>query len=177
MELLVRRTAEMTPEALAAVRALLLEGFSGGFSDDDWDHSVGGWHVVALDGAAAPVAHAAVVERPIEAGDRRLRAGYVEAVATLPARQGGGLGSAVMGAIADLLHAHFELGVLATGVHGFYERLGWERWRGPAYVRREHEDVRAPDEDDAVMVLRYATTAHLDLTLPISCDDRPGAAW
>jgi aminoglycoside 2'-N-acetyltransferase I len=177
MELLVRRTAEMAPEALAAVRALLVEAFAGDFSADDWDHTTGGRHVVAVDGAGAPRAHAAVVERPLDVGDRRLRAGYVEAVATRPASQGDGMGSAVMRIVGDLLRADFELGALATGVHGFYERLGWERWRGPAYVRREHEVVRVPHEDDAIMVLRCAATAQLDLTLPISCDDRAGEAW
>jgi aminoglycoside 2'-N-acetyltransferase I len=177
MVLLVRRTGEMAPEMLAAVRGLLLAAFAGDFSDDDWDHTLGGWHVVAVDGASAPLAHAAVVERRIDVGDRSLRTGYVEAVATLPSRQGTGWGSAVMGEIGALVQAHFELGALATGVHRFYERLGWERWRGPAHVRRDGEAVRIPEEDDAIMVLRCPATAELDLTLPICCEDRPGAAW
>ena len=125
----------------------------------------------------ALVAHAAVVERVLEVGGSAVRAGYVEGVATTPTRQGEGLGSLVMQRVGQLLEAAFELGALSTGRHAFYERLGWERWRGPTFVRHGADIVRTADEDDGIMVLRYGSTSGLDLTLPISCETRPGDDW
>lgn len=103
------RTGELTEDRLARVRALLLDAFGGEFSDDDWAHALGGWHVLA-----GEEAHAAVVERTIEVGGRALRAGYVEGVATAPALQGRGLGSSVMRCVGELLERRFDLGVLST---------------------------------------------------------------
>ena len=147
------------------------------FTDDDWAHALGGWHAfVAEDGAV--VAHAAVVERRILAGGRDYAAGYVEAVAVRPDRQGRGLGSRVMAALDELIRDRFELGVLSTGEWHFYERLGWERWRGPAFVRRRGGLLeRVEDEDDAVMVRRFGSSAALDLGAPIACDERDGDSW
>lgn len=104
-------------------------------------------------------------------------AGYVEAVATEPSMQGSGYGTQVMREMNALLQREYELGALSSGEHGFYERLGWVRWQGPTYVRSSGVDVRTPEEDSGVMVLRYGSAVRLDLTLPICCDDRPGDAW
>jgi aminoglycoside 2'-N-acetyltransferase I len=173
-ELQVVGTDELTPDVVARIRALLDESFDD-FTEHDWHHALGGRHVVALDGTL--VAHAALVPRTIEVGGRALRAGYVEAVATAAGRRGGGIGSSVMRRIADLIRADHELGALSTGVHPFYERLGWERWRGPSFVRHGEELVRTPDEDDGIMVLRVDGTEALDLTLAIACEARDGDDW
>lgn len=122
-------TAEAPADLLEQVRTLLDEAFEGEFSDDDWDHCMGGWHLVIHDGTR-PIAHAAVVPRTIEVGGRPLRAGYVEGVATSPDVQGAGHGSRVMVAAGEVIDRHFEVGVLSTGEHRFYERLGWESWPG-----------------------------------------------
>ena len=58
-----------------------------GFTEDDWDHAVGGVHFVIEIGEEV-VAHASVVERDLHIGDVPVRTGYVEAVAVEPARQG-----------------------------------------------------------------------------------------
>lgn len=178
----VARTDDLPRETLAAIRALMLAAFTGGFTDDDWDHALGGWHVVARDDIGSTdegsvVAHAAVVERTLGVGERLVRTGYVEGVATAPGRHGGGLGSAVMQRINQLVRADYEFGALATGRHSFYERIGWERWRGPTLVRRGDDLVRTPDDDDAVMVLRFGPTADVDVTQPLSCDARSGDVW
>ena len=89
----VVRTEDTLPGA-REIRALAVDAFDDGFSDDDWHHTLGGWHVLARDEAL--VAHAAVVERVLEVGGSAVRAGYVEGVATTPTRQGEGLGSLVM---------------------------------------------------------------------------------
>jgi aminoglycoside 2'-N-acetyltransferase I len=175
MEIQVVRSEDLTDEALAEIRALLVEAFDGNFSEDDWEHTLGGWHVIARDGAV--VAHAALVERVLEIGGRFCRAGYVEGVATAPSRQREGLGSTVMRRIEELLEGEFELGALSTGSHAFYERAGWERWHGPTFVRQGDDVVRTADEDDGVMVLRYGSTADVSLALPISVEARAGDDW
>jgi aminoglycoside 2'-N-acetyltransferase I len=159
-----------------AVRPLLDEAFGGRFDDTDWGHAVGGWHVLVTDGGTV-VAHAAVVPRELQVDGRAVAAGYVEAVATTPGRQGEGLGTLAMTEAGRLVHRHHELGALSTGAHRFYERLGWERWQGPTFVRRGDALVRTPEEDDGIMVLRFGATATLDVAASLSCEARAGDDW
>lgn len=170
-------TTETAPaQLLHRVRRLLDEAFEGRFSPEDWDHALGGWHVVVADDEM-PLAHAAAVPRVLEVGGRRLRAAYVEGVATASGRHGEGLGSLAMTHIDRLVRREFHMGALSTARHSFYEHLGWERWRGPTFVRRGRVVVRTEDDDDGLMVLRFGPSLGLDLTAPISCEARPGDDW
>lgn len=169
-------TLEATPDALETIRALMNRAFDGKFTDDDWSHSVGGSHVAAVQGRAI-VAHASVVGRVLEIDNASFDTGYVEAVATDPDRQGLGFGTAVMQRAAKLIEAHHQLGALSTGEHHFYERLGWERWQGPTFVRDGGELIRTPDEDDGIMVMRFGKSGGVDLRKPIVCEMRPGDVW
>jgi aminoglycoside 2'-N-acetyltransferase I len=171
------RTADLTSAELTAIRRLMDVAFDGDFSDDDWAHAVGGWHaLLAADGLV--IAHAAVVERRIEIGARSWGAGYVEAVAVHPSRQRTGLGSRVMAALDEVLRTRFELGVLSSGEWAFYESLGWQRWRGPTFVRAaDGRMIRTPDEDDCVMVRLHGPSLALDLDAPITCEERAGDSW
>lgn len=161
---------------LKNIRRLLDEAFEGGFSEHDWEHTLGGWHVVVREGGAL-LAHAAVVPRVIAVAGKPFRGGYVEGVATTPQRHGEGLGSIVMSRVDQILRNRFEIGALSTGLHSFYERLGWERWRGPSFVRRGEELARTEEDDDGIMVLRFGPSLGLDLTEPISCPARNGDDW
>jgi len=158
------------------VRGLLDRAFDEGFTGEDWEHALGGWHVIATEGGAT-VAHAAVVPRALVAAGRPMRTGYVEGVATAPSRMGEGLGSLVVSKITSLVRDEFELGALSTGRHHFYEHLGWERWRGPTFVRQGEELIRTEDDDDGIMVLRFGPSQNLDLTASLSCESRSGDAW
>lgn len=173
------RTSELSVAELAAIRALLDAAFAPDdpfFPESDWQHALGGLHFMAsLDGQT--VAHAAVVERELHAGGRVLRTGYVEAVATLPARQGRGVGTLVMRAANEHILGSYELGALGTGEHGFYARLGWRTWQGPLSVRAPDRERRTPDEDGGIMVLLTPSTGPLDLAAPLSCDWRLGDVW
>ncbi|MGH2539305.1 MAG: GNAT family N-acetyltransferase [Actinomycetota bacterium] len=161
---------------LRAMFAAAWAGKDGEFSDDDWASATGGTHVLLqVDGAV--VSHASVVERVLDTNGRALRTGYVEAVATWPHHQGHGYATEVMRAVGSLIDGGFELGALDTGLTGFYERLGWERWRGPTAVRTERGVIGTPEEDGHVMVRRTPTTPELHLDAPISCDWRAGDVW
>jgi aminoglycoside 2'-N-acetyltransferase I len=162
---------------LEALRALLDAAFDGDFTDQDWAHALGGTHAI-VETEGAVVAHASVVPRVLEAGRQRVRAGYVEAVGVLPARQGTGLGTAVMQALAAIISRDYALGALSTGEWHFYERLGWERWRGPTWVRHPHGRLeRSPADDDSVMILRTPASPPIDRFAPLTCEARTGDPW
>jgi aminoglycoside 2'-N-acetyltransferase I len=152
----------------------------GAFTIDDWQHTCGGVRVLLHDGDEL-VAHAAVVPREIALGDEAaahvFAAGYVEGVAVIPSRQRSGFGTLVMDITNEVLRAGFELGVLSTGSGAFYERLGWERWRGPSYVESHGARTRTADEDDGLVVLRCPASLHIDTAVAITCHERPGDDW
>ena len=173
-------TDQLTSLEVAAIRILMTVAFGDEederFSEEDWAHSIGGTHFV-LDVDGVLVTHAAVVEREIRVDGRPLRTGYVEAVATAPDRQGAGFGSIVMGEVNTFIREGFELGMLGTGRHHFYERLGWSTWAGPSFVRTPTGLRRTPDEDGYLLVLKTPTSPDLDVNAPINCDWRPGDVW
>jgi aminoglycoside 2'-N-acetyltransferase I len=175
-------TAALTAPERADIRALMDEAFHDdddpdeAFTDDDWQHALGGTHVV-LDVGGEILAHASVVVRRLQVGVLTLRTGYVEAVATSPARQGEGFGTLVMQDVGEIIRAGFDLGGLGTGAQRFYERLGWRVWPGPTFVRAPDGDRATPDDDGFVMVLRTPSTPALDESSRISCDWRPGDVW
>lgn len=168
-------SADLDAATRAALDLLWAAAFDD-WTDDDAAHARGGLHALVHDGETL-VAHAAVVPRTLLVGGAPWSVGYVEGVATLPSRQGGGLGSTAVAALGDALRARWPLGALSTGAHSFYIRLGWERWRGASYVVRDGALVRTEDDDDGLMVLRHGPSAGLDLALPIACEDRPGDPW
>jgi aminoglycoside 2'-N-acetyltransferase I len=173
-------TGELTADDIAAIRELLWAAFGSdddeGFSEADWQHSIGGMHFI-LEEDGGIVSHASVVERELHVDGRPLRTGYVEAVATAPDRQGRGLGSIVMTHVTEHIRERFELGALGTGRKSFYERLGWLTWEGPASVRTAGGSERTPEDDGYVLVLPTPTSPRLDVSRPISCDWRPGDVW
>jgi aminoglycoside 2'-N-acetyltransferase I len=172
-------TADLTAPEIAEIRRLLWAAFGPGeegMTEDDWEHALGGTHfVLDLDGEI--VTHASVVERMLRVDGRPVRTGYVEAVATAPDRQGMGFGSRTMTDVGAYIRDRFELGVLGTGRHSFYERLGWRTWAGPASVRMGDGLHRTPDEDGYILVLTTPSSPPLDLSTPISCEWRPGDVW
>ena len=120
-----------------------------------------GLHTLAYAGGQL-VSHAVATTRWLQPGDHPLlKTAYVDAVATHPAYQRQGIGSALMHHLA-LAIAGYELGCLETERASFYARLGWERWQGPLAGRKEGELILTP-EQEGVMILRLAATPDLDL--------------
>jgi len=169
-------TVEASGELLSRLRRLLGDAFDGDFSATDWEHTLGGWHVVVTDGGVV-VSHAAVVPRVLEVAGRPLQTGYVEGVATVATRRREGLGSLAMAAASTVIRDEFGMGALSTGSHDFYARLGWQPWQGPTYVRHGSEVIRTAEDDDGLMVLRFGPSKDIDLTAPLSCAGRRGDDW
>jgi aminoglycoside 2'-N-acetyltransferase I len=177
----VRRVAsdELSPELVAVLRDLSTAAWadrSEAFTDQDWDHAVGGVHFI-LEEDGSIVAHTSVVDRELHTSGHHLPTGYVEAVATRPAHQRRGHGSALMREVGAYIDQTFHLGALDTGSPAFYEALGWVVWKGPTFVRTDAGLIRTSEEDGQVLVRLTPTTPDLDLSAPISCDWRPGDVW
>lgn len=132
----------------------------------------GGWHFLAFQGEQL-VSHAMVTTRWLQPeGQPLLRTAYVDAVATLPTVQGRGHGSTLMRDLAGKIGDEYMIGCLETDRVEFYERLGWETWRGPLAGRSEQGLIQTP-EQKGIMVLRLSQTPalNLDSTLTIECQE------
>jgi aminoglycoside 2'-N-acetyltransferase I len=171
----VAQSAELTSRELAAIRALLDDAFGGEFSDDDWDHGLGGVHAL-LDESGRIKAHGALVQRRLLHGGRSLRAGYVESVAVARDHRRRGLADQVMAALESHASA-FQLLALSASEAGaaLYESRGWRRWGGPTSVLAPDGVRRTPDDDGGVYVL--PGRAPLDLDAELTCDWREGDVW
>ncbi len=171
-------SADLSSAELDLLRRFLDEGFAGRFDEDDWNHTVGGVHVLVYEGRLV-LAHAAVVGRTLWVDGRALETGYVEGVATRGDRRGEGHATRVMREAERTIRQRYQLGGLSDGsdIPGFYERLGWQRWQGPTFVASAEGPIRTADEDGSVMVLRTPSTGDLELTAALTCDWRNGDVW
>jgi len=171
----VVHTAELDERTLQTVRALLDESFRS-FTEDDWQHALGGLHAIAREGPRV-VGHASVVPRRLFHRGRGLRAGYVEAVAVRADRRRRGIGGAMMDDLETVIRTSYELGALSASTAGdpFYVARGWQRWRGETAVLTAGEHVRTAEDDGSVFVL--PVTASLDVSARLACAWRAGDVW
>lgn len=170
-------TEEMSAVDLRAVRRLMSDAFGERFSEEDWQHAIGGTHFFIRGPEGGIVSHASVVARSMESSKARMSTGYVEAVATQPELQGRGLATAVMLKVADFVEERFELGALSSGKSAFYERVGWMRWRGATWCRKGDDLLRTADEDGGVFVLSFRHSPPLDFEGDIAVEWRSGDVW
>jgi aminoglycoside 2'-N-acetyltransferase I len=121
------------------------------------------------------VSHAMWITRMLEPTSLSpLRTAYVEAIATAPAFQKRGYATELLRRLEREIQ-DFDLGALSPSSAPFYERRGWEPWRGPLLIRRGRILELTPDE--TVMVLRLPKTPSLDLDEPLSAEWRRGELW
>ncbi|MEV0324181.1 GNAT family N-acetyltransferase [Streptomyces sp. NPDC050659] len=146
-------TSALTAAELRAARALLDEAFDGDFSDQDWDHGLGGVHALVHDGTGTLLAHGSVVQRRILHNGRSLRVGYVEAVAVRPDLQRRGLGGQVMGALEQVIDGAYAFGALSASSEGegLYLARGWAEWKGTVGALGPQGPVPLPDEDPPLL--------------------------
>jgi len=86
-----------------------------------------------------------------------------------------GFATAMMRRLASEIR-DFDLAALSPFSVAYYERLGWELWRGPLWIRTEDGPLPSP-ADEAVMILRLPHTPILDLRQPLSAEWREGELW
>jgi len=174
----IAHTCQLRPAELSQIRRLLDRAFPGGFDDADWDHALGGLHIVAADGDQM-VAHAAVVQRQLVHDNRVIRTGYVEALAVEPSRRGHGYAARIMDEAEHIIRVAYQLGALSAseGVEGLYLSRGWLAWQGPTYVLTPAGITRTPDDDDSTFVLAVSAKTPVVVTGTLACDWRDGDPW
>lgn len=174
VDLRLAHTADLEPAELHLVRALLDDAFEGDLSDEDWEHGLGGMHVLLRDGAGL-AAHGSVVQRRVRHRGRWLRTGYVEAVAVRTDVRRTGLGGRVMAELERVIHRAYDLGALSASDQGapLYTARGWQRWSGQVHALSPHGIVRLPEEEGGVYV-RPALAAPLDPAHELVLDWRDG---
>jgi aminoglycoside 2'-N-acetyltransferase I len=173
-------TCARTEDLDAATRDSIIQVCISAFQEEDFRNLFayiprGGRHFLAYRETEL-VSHAVVTTRWLQPeGLPLMRTAYVDAVATLPEVQGQGYGSAVMRRLAMSID-DYEIACLQTERTGFYERLGWEAWRGPLAGRSEQGLVPTP-ERAGVMVLRLPHTPALDLEASLTIECQRERIW
>jgi len=162
----IKLVSARTEELDADTRASIIQVCRIAHHADDFVHLFsyipsGGRHVLAYREHEL-VGHAVATTRWLQPqGLPLLRTAYIDAVATLPTDQGQGIGSAVMRQLASVI-ADYEIACLETDRVSFYQRLGWEVWRGALAGRRGSELLPTP-EQKGILILRLKHTPPLDL--------------
>jgi aminoglycoside 2'-N-acetyltransferase I len=171
----IAHTGDMAEATLASARALLYEVFDD-MESDDWEHSLGGMHAVAWEGADL-VGHAALIQRRLLHRGRALRAGYVEGVAVRADHRRRGVGAAMMAELERVARGAYEVAALGATDEAvpFYTSRGWLPWRGPTSALTPTGIARTTEDDGGVFVLPLA--ADLDLDGELTCDWRGGDVW
>jgi aminoglycoside 2'-N-acetyltransferase I len=173
-------TCERTEDLDAATRAAIVELCVSAHQENDFRNLFayiphGGLHFLARHDDEV-ISHAAVTTRWLQPeGHRLMKTAYVDAVATLPAWQGQGYGSAVMRFLARNL-AGFSIACLETERPSFFGRFGWEVWRG-ALAGREGQALMPTPEQRGVMILRLPQTPALDLDSALVIESQPNRVW
>ena len=170
-----------TEDLPEATRASVIDLCVAAFAEEDFRNLFvyvpsGGLHFLGYRDDQL-VSHAMVTIRWLQPeGQPLLKTAYVDAVATLPACQGQGYGSAVMRQLASAVDDLFVIACLETGRPGFYGRLGWERWRGPL-AGRSREGLIPTPQQTGVMVLRLSQTPELDLDQGMTIECQRERIW
>jgi aminoglycoside 2'-N-acetyltransferase I len=175
IQLEIKHTAQLNQEALTKVRALLEATFGEDFSEEDWQHTLGGLHILAWNNHEL-VGHAAVVQRQLLLKGRALRTGYVEAMAVHPSKQKQGIGVTLMEQVEQIIRGAYELGALGASDEGLrlYQKCGWQPWRGRALAFTPQGIIHT-HEEDCLYILEVDET--IDREADITCEFREGDLW
>ncbi len=104
-----------------------------------------------------------------------MRTAYVEAVATEAEYRSRGFASAVMKHLIGEVQ-EYDLAALSPFSVEYYQRLGWDLWQGPLFIRTKDNLQPSLDEEE-VMIFRLPKTPLLDLTVSLSAEWRKGELW
>jgi len=169
-------TADLDNETRQHLREMVTAAFAGNFTEDDWEHSLGGMHALIWHHGAI-IAHASVIQRRLVYRGSALRCGYVEGVAVRGDCRGQGLVHALLDGVEQVLRGAYQVGALSSSARGrrLFTARGWLPWRGPTSVLAPTGPARTPDDDGAVFVLPVGLS--LDTSEPLMCDWRGGDVW
>ena len=177
----IKLTSARTEDLNASIRARIIQLCIAAHQEEDFNNlftyvPLGGIHFLAyLDQQL--ISHALVTTRWLQPeGQPVLKTAYVDAVATLPAYQRRGYGSTLMRQLASEIDHDYVIAGLETERLAFYERLGWEMWRGHLAGRSEQGLILTPKQS-GIMVLRLSQTPTLDLDQGLTIECQTGRIW
>jgi len=169
-------TSDLDGEARQRIWQMVAAAFAGDFTDDDWEHALGGMHALICQHGAI-IAHAAVTQRRLIYRDEALRCGYVEGVAVREDCRGQGLFHALMDGCEQVIRGAYQLGAVSSSAlaRPVYAARGWSPWRGPTSVLAPTGPTCTPDDDGTVFILPVEVS--LDTSVDLMCDWRAGDVW
>jgi aminoglycoside 2'-N-acetyltransferase I len=171
----IRHTRQLDAVARATIVELCTAAHQADFSRLFYYLPADGLHFIAYSDEQI-VSHAVVTTRWVQPEWRPvLRTAYVDSIATLPAYQRRGYGRAVMRELTANISA-YDIACLKTDHTDFFERLGWERWRGPRAGRSGNDLAPTPDQQN-IMILRLVRTPSLDLDRELTIETQAGRIW
>ncbi|MFF7732353.1 MULTISPECIES: GNAT family N-acetyltransferase [unclassified Streptomyces] len=170
----VRRTEELGKTGRSELRAMLQESFPR-YSQTSWEHCLGGLHYL-LRYRGELVCHGALVQRYFRQGTRELNGVYGESMATIPKLRHRGLGSVVVAMATAEIRLHYDIGVFAASKYAFYERQGWQKWRGPTFVD-DGPVTRPKAPDRGAVMFRLPANSTIDPDADLTTDMRSGDIW
>jgi aminoglycoside 2'-N-acetyltransferase I len=174
-------TSARTEDLNGLVRTAIIQVCVAAHQEEDFNNLFtyipsGGWHFLAYRNEQL-TSHALVTTRRLQPeGHPLLKTAYIDAVATLPEYQGRGYGSTLMSQLAKNVDDEYSIACLETERESFYERLGWQTWRGPLAGRNEQGLVPTP-EQYGIMVLQLSKTPLLDFESMLTIECQPGRIW
>jgi aminoglycoside 2'-N-acetyltransferase I len=169
-------TADLDNETRRQLHQMVTAAFAGNFTEDDWEHSLGGMHALIWHHGAI-IAHAAVVQRRLIYRNEALRCGYVEGVAVREDFRGQGLVQALLDGVEQVMRGAYQLGAVRSSARArrLFTARGWLPWNGPTSVLAPTGATPTPDDDGAIFVLPVGI--NLDTSAGLMCDWRGGDAW
>jgi aminoglycoside 2'-N-acetyltransferase I len=174
-------TSARTEELKESIRNAIIELCVEAHQEQDFRNlftyvSSGGLHFLAVHDELL-VSHAMVTTRWLQTEDQPLlKTAYIDAVATLPAYQSLGYGSALMRQLANEIDREYVIACLETERETFYGNLGWQIWRGPLAGRSEQGLIPTP-EQRGIMVLQLSRTPTLDFDSLLTIECQTGRIW
>lgn len=78
--------------------------------------------------------------------------------------------------LAGDIDREYAIACLETDRETFYERLGWQTWRGSLAGRSENGLIPTP-EQGGIMVLQLSQTPPLDLDSTLTIESQGGRIW
>jgi aminoglycoside 2'-N-acetyltransferase I len=176
VDIRVRRTRQLDGAMRAVIVELCTAAHQVDFSRLFFYLPTDGLHFMAYRDDQI-VSHAVVTTRWLQPENLPiLRTAYVDAVATLPAYQRRGYGSAVMRELTTHI-TDYDIACLKTDQVDFFEHLGWQRWRGPRAGRAADSSLIPTPAEQNIMILRLASTPPLKLDRLLTIEAQARRVW
>jgi aminoglycoside 2'-N-acetyltransferase I len=172
----VRHTEQLGEEELGELKAMLTSVFGEErYTEEAWEHCLGGVHYLLRYGDQL-VAHGALVPRDLRQGGKVLHGVYGESMATLKDWRRRGFGSVIVAMATAEIRRNYDIGVFAASKYEFYQRLGWQKWRGPTFVETEH-GIEAKGPERGAVMFRLPDNSDVDPDADLTTLSRSGDDW